>query len=157
MAEATLEQTAEQKAEAAALAADGGVYVKEGATEVKYSKDGADKKEDVPYTAKLAAGLSGAVDLATEQVGKIGEDYKRINGVTEKITADNLQDLCVDFIVAKFNAVMEANARQNARNAFLTNIAGPDKAIQAMAKKLAAIKKISEAEAEKQIRASFGF
>lgn len=131
------------------------VHLKSGTTEVKYTKDGVETKEDVPYTAKQAADLEGAMELADEATPAIGEDFKD-GDVTVKVTAENRQDIMVGFILAKFNAVMEANARQNARNAFLTALAGPDKAIASMAKKLAAIKKITEAEAEKEIRAKFG-
>jgi hypothetical protein len=136
-------------------AANEPVFVKDGTTEVKYMKDGVEVKEDVPYQAKQARDLEGAMQLADQTIPEIGAEVKDGDTVT-KVTAENRQDLMVEWILAKFNAVMEANARQNARNAFLTNIAGPDKAIQAMAKKLAAIKKITEAEAEAQIRKSFG-
>jgi hypothetical protein len=127
------------------------VFTKHGETEVRYMKDGVELKEMVPYDANQAADLEGAMTLADTAVPAIGEKDGDV-----VVSAENRQDLQVQFILAKFNAVMEANARQNARNAFLAGIAGPDKAIQAMAKKLAGIKKITEAEAEKQIRASFG-
>ena len=128
------------------------VFEKSAETEVKYVHEGTEKTEKVPYTAKQAANLEGAMELADAAVAAIGEKED-----DTLVTAENRQDLMVAWILAKFNAVLEANARQNARNAFLTTVAGPDKAIAAMAKKLASLKKITEAEAEKQIRAQFGF
>lgn len=131
------------------------VKSKSSTTEVKYMHEGVEKKEDVPYEAKQAVDLEGAMELAEEAIPAVGETVKGENDADVAVTAENRQDLMVQWILAKFNQVMEANARQNARAGFLTSVAGPDKAIAAMAKKLASLKKITEAEAEKQIRAQF--
>lgn len=119
---------------------------------VKYSKDGKESEEKVPYTTTVVESLEDAMNLANDAVAKVGET----EGDTV-VTADNRQDLMVAWILAKVNQVLEANARQNARAAFLTSVAGPDKQIQTMAKKMAALKKITVEEAEKQLRAAFGF
>lgn len=127
-----------------------GVSTKAAETLVKFTKDGKESEEKVPYSAKQADDLEGAMTLADEAIAKVGDKEGEVE-VTEK----NRQDLMVAWILSRFNQVMEANARQNARAAFLTSIAGPDKAIEAMAKKLASLKKISVEDAEKQVRAAF--
>jgi hypothetical protein len=126
-------------------------FQKSGTTEVKYVRDGAEQKEDVPYEAVLASDLEGAMELADKAIPAIGETIK--DGDTEtKVTAENRQDLMVQWILSRFNQVQEANARQNARAGFLTAVAGPDKQIQKMAKAMAALKNIPLAEAEKRVR-----
>lgn len=121
-------------------------------TLVKYSKDGKEQEQKVPYSAPVVESLEDAMGLADGAIAKVGEDEGDV-----KVTAENRQDLMVGWILNKVNQVLEANARQNARAAFLTSVAGPDKQIESMAKKMAALKNITVAEAEKQLRAAFGF
>jgi hypothetical protein len=128
------------------------VTTKTGETDVKYMQDGIEKVEKVAYSAQVASDLEGAMELADKTIAAVGEK----EGDTD-VTADNRQDLMVAWILSRFNQVMESNARQAARAAFLNTIAGPDKAIASMAKKLAALKGISQADAEAQIRKNFGF
>ncbi len=127
---------------------------KNATTEVKYTLNGEEKVENVAYTTKVAADLEGAMELANDSVPAVGETVK--DGDKEiAVTAENRQDLMVAFILNRFNQVEEANARQAARARFLNTVAGPDKAIQSMAKKLASAKNITVEEAEKQIRKQF--
>jgi hypothetical protein len=128
------------------------IETKSATTLVKYTKDGNELEQEVPYTAKQAPSLEDAMQIADETVAAVGEKEGEI-----PVTAENRQDLMVAWILSRFNQVMEANARQAARAQFLTSVAGPDKAITSMAKKLAALKNISLVEAEKAIRTQFGF
>jgi hypothetical protein len=114
---------------------------KNATTNVKYSKGGVENAADVPYTVILADSLDSAVEILK---GKLSE---------EDAKADNAAELATNKVVEYVNQVLEANARQSARAAFMTTVEGPDKQILAMAKKLAAVKGITVEEAEKQVRA----
>lgn len=136
------------------------ITTKSSTTEVKYVKDGTEQKQDVPYTAKQVTDLEGAMELASEAIPAIGESFTE-DGKEVKVTEDNRTDLMANWILAKVNQVLESNARQAARAAFLNTVAGPDKQITQMAKRLVAVlamkgETVTEAEAEKRIRAQFG-
>jgi hypothetical protein len=114
---------------------------KSGTTNVKYVKDGKEQAQDVNYSVELGTDLEGTVGILKT---KLSEEEA-------KADADgNAVKKLVDYV----NQILEQNARQAARAAFLASIEGPDKQIAAMAKKLAAVKNISLEEAEKKIRAA---
>jgi len=118
---------------------------KAASTTVKYTKDGVEQSQDVPYTVQLAASYEEATRLAFEKLTK------------EEAASPNAAALAAGKVLDYFNQVMEANARQAARAGFLSDIEGPDRQIAAMAKKLVGLKKnLTLAEAEAQIRALMG-
>jgi len=114
---------------------------KNAATKVKFTKDGVESEQEVPYVVELA---ESEENLRAILKTKLTEDEQNSAEVAEHVTK-KLIDYC--------NQIFESNARQAARAAFLTTLEGPDKAIKAMAKKLAAVKNITVEEAEKAIRA----
>jgi len=115
--------------------------LKANTTKVKFSKDGVEQEKDVDYSVELA---ESAADVVRILKTKLTEDEQK---------SENVEALANDKMVDYVNQILESNARQAARAAFLAQIDGPDKAIKAMAKKLAAVKGISIEEAEKAIRA----
>lgn len=118
---------------------------KSASTTVKYTKDGVEQSQDVPYTVQLASSYEEAVTLATDKLTK------------EEAAGPDAVTLAKAKVLDYFNQVMEANARQAARAGFLSDIEGPDRQITAMAKKLVGLKKnLTLAEAEAQIRALMG-
>jgi hypothetical protein len=119
--------------------------VKSATTTVKYTKDGVEQSQDVPYTVQPAATYEEATRLALDKLTR------------EEAASADAPKLAAAKVVDYFNQVMEANARQAARAGFLSDIEGPDRQITAMAKKLVGLKKnLTLAEAEAQIRALMG-
>jgi len=114
---------------------------KNATTKVKFTKDGVESEQEVPYVVELADNQEHLMSILQT---KLTEDEQKSEDVAGH-TVKKLIDYC--------NQIFESNARQAARAAFLTTLEGPDKAIKAMAKKLAAVKNITVEEAEKAIRA----
>jgi predicted Zn-dependent peptidase len=114
---------------------------KNATTKVKFTKDGVESEQEVPYVVELAESLPNLREILKT---KLTEEEKTSAEVETHID-QKLIDYC--------NQIFESNARQAARAAFLTTLEGPDKAIKAMAKKLAAVKNITIEEAERAIRA----
>lgn len=114
---------------------------KEATTTVKFTKDGVESSQDVPYVVELADNKDHLLTLLTTKLTQAEQDSPEVLTHAEA----KLVEYC--------NQIFESNARQAARAAFLATLEGPDKAIKAMAKKLAAVKNITIEEAEKAIRA----
>jgi len=115
--------------------------MKNATTKVKFTKDGVESEQEVPYVVELADSDEHALAILQS---KLTEDEQK---------SENPTLLAIKKRVEYINQIFENNARQAARAAFLTTLEGPDKAIKAMAKKLAAVKNITVEEAEKAIRA----
>lgn len=130
------------------------MVTKSGVTKVNYTKDGVEQSKDVAYSVSLAASevtkdgetsyaatsLSDALEIAK---GKLSDEEKK-----------NPDENASKLIVSYFNQVAEQNARQAARAAFLNTLEGPEKAIAAMARKVAAVKGITEEAALKLVKDS---
>jgi len=114
---------------------------KEAATKVKYTKDGVETETEVPYIVELADSREHLMAILTTKLTQAEQESPEVAAHAE----NKLIEYC--------NQIFEANARQAARAAFLATLEGPDKAIKAMAKKLAAVKNITIEEAERAIRA----